>query len=256
MSTTATPSALARLAGASLVLLAVGCGAARSAAEPITDPPTTDERDALEPVRALEVLKEGNRRFVSGDELPRDWKALVENCAGGANPLAAVLTTTDARVLVPRAFDLGVGDVVQARTLGAVPTDAAVAALERAVVVDGAKEIVVLVHGDCAELHDAYLGQADALPAPGAALVQGAKRAVGPDVQPLGGALSDASLEDVVTIELGKQILRDVLKRSAPLREAVEGGRIGTAVGYYQMTTGAIAWFDAGAGAPVVATQD
>ncbi|MEO0660804.1 MAG: carbonic anhydrase [Planctomycetota bacterium] len=253
MSTTATPSVLAC---AFLALLAAGCGAARSADEPITDPPTADERDALEPFRALEVLKEGNRRFVSGDELPRDWKALVENCAEGAHPLAAVLTTTDARVLVPRAFDLGVGDVVQARTLGAVPTDGAVAALERAVVVDGAKEIVVLVHGDCSELHDAYLGVADALPAPGAALVLDAKRAVGPDVQPLGGPLSEASLEDVVTIELGKRILRHVLERSAPLREAVDGGRVGTAVGYYQMTTGAIAWFDAGAGAPVVATQD
>lgn len=239
------PAVWPALAAATLALVSsVGC-ASTDEVEVIAEPPSKEEREALAPRAALQEIKDGNLRFVAGAEFERDWKSLIEGSMEGAHPLAAVLTTTDPRVLVPRALDQAVGDVVCVRTLGATPTDAAVQALERAVVVDGVKELVVLMHGDCAELYAAYLGENGTLPMPGPRLVQEAKSAVGPDMQPLGGVLSEINLEDSVTIELGSAIVRDLIRRSNSLREAMAAGRLGAVVGYYDVGTGAIAWFDA-----------
>ena len=167
-----------------MLLSAIAAAACNSSgnARPISEPLPLAERDALAPESVLEELKSGNRRFVAGRELARDWKSLVEKTAEGAHPIAAVLTTTDSRVVLPQVFDLGVGDVTTVRTLGGVPTDAAVAALERAVTESGAKEILVLVHGDCSELYAAYAGAVSTIPAPGPALLIEAKRAIGPDI--------------------------------------------------------------------------
>lgn len=132
------------------LLAAPGAMAQQQAMErDLTEPLTAETQASLTPMGVIELLKEGNQRFVEGEALERDFMSQVRQTAGGQYPMAAILGCIDSRVPHEIVFDKGVGDVFSARVAGNFINTDILGSLEFATAVAGSKVIVVLGHTEC-----------------------------------------------------------------------------------------------------------
>ena len=97
----------------------------------------------------MELLVEGNRRFHTGNRLPRDMNRQLKATANGQHPLAVILSCMDSRSPAEILFDLGLGDVLSVRVAGNITGPKLVGSIEYGVSVAGAKLVVVLGHTRC-----------------------------------------------------------------------------------------------------------
>ena len=113
------------------------------------DVTTREVQDKLTPARVLQVLKDGNERFVSGRRLQRDLIRQVDATSDGQHPMAVVLSCIDSRSPAEILFDLGLGDIFSVRLAGNVLSRKVLGSMEFACKVAGAKLILVLGHTSC-----------------------------------------------------------------------------------------------------------
>jgi MFS superfamily sulfate permease-like transporter len=106
-------------------------------------------RDTLTPAGVLQILKEGNERFLLGTRLSRDLNRQMAATADGQYPMAAVLGCIDSRAPTEMIFDVGLGDLLICRVAGNVAREKVIASLEYAAVVAGVKLLVVMGHTRC-----------------------------------------------------------------------------------------------------------
>ncbi len=110
---------------------------------------------------ALERLKAGNLRFQNNE--PHVYQRVFEEFdvdAGRQDPIAAILTCSDSRVVCEMLFDTGIGDLFVARLAGNVASPEALGSLEYGVAVLGVSLVVVLGHENCGAVIAARSGQA------------------------------------------------------------------------------------------------
>jgi carbonic anhydrase len=119
---------------------------------------TKDIQDSISPDKALEMLKEGNQRFLDKNELKRDLHFQVNITSGGQFPYAVVLSCIDSRVPVELVFDQGVGDIFSARVAGNIINEDILGSIEYACGVAGSKAILVLGHTKCGAVTSACKG--------------------------------------------------------------------------------------------------
>jgi carbonic anhydrase len=106
---------------------------------------TAEARDALQ------RLKEGNRRFLSGEAgqaallSPSRRSELVQ----GQKPFAVILGCSDSRVPAEIVFDQGLGDLFVIRVAGNIVAPSQVGSVEFAVERFGTPLVVVLGHSQC-----------------------------------------------------------------------------------------------------------
>jgi carbonic anhydrase len=100
---------------------------------------------------ALERLREGNRRFVSGDRSSEGLtsQARRSEVAIGQEPFAIVLGCSDSRVPAEIVFDQGVGDLFVIRVAGNIVASSQVGSVEFAADRFGTPLVVVLGHSQC-----------------------------------------------------------------------------------------------------------
>ena len=108
-----------------------------------------EEQSQLTPDAVLEMLKEGNRRFVSATVTARDHSKQVRAAATGQFPKAIILSCVDSRVPVEDVFDRGIGDVFVARVAGNFENTDILGSMEFATKVSGARLVLVLGHYQC-----------------------------------------------------------------------------------------------------------
>ncbi len=100
---------------------------------------------------ALERLREGNRRFVSGvrslDTLMSQTRR--SDFVAGQEPYAVVLGCSDSRVPVEIVFDQGLGDLFVIRVAGNIVASSQVGSVEFAAAKFGTRLVVVLGHTHC-----------------------------------------------------------------------------------------------------------
>ena len=119
---------------------------------------TEDERAKLSPQDIIQLAKDGNKRFLSGDAQVRDFLHDQTKTAGGQYPYGVVLSCIDSRVPASVVFDSGIGDVFNARVAGNfVNTDIA-GSLEFGCKVAGSKVIMVMGHTRCGAISGACDG--------------------------------------------------------------------------------------------------
>ena len=100
--------------------------------------------------QALELLKEGNARFVSGALTPKDdYTELREKLSAGQQPCAVVLCCSDSRVAPEIIFDQKLGDLFVIRNAGNVVDEDVLGSIEYAVEHLGTQLVVVLGHSSC-----------------------------------------------------------------------------------------------------------
>src|SRR5580704_16837309 len=100
---------------------------------------------------ALERLREGNRRFVSGvrrsDMLASQTRR--SELAAGQEPFAVILGCSDSRVPAEIVFDQGLGDLFVIRVAGNIVASSQIASVEFAAERTGTRLVVVLGHSRC-----------------------------------------------------------------------------------------------------------
>ena len=119
---------------------------------------TKEIQDGISPDRAIEMLKEGNERFLNKNESERDLHLQVNQTSGGQFPYAAVLSCIDSRVPVELTFDQGIGDIFSARVAGNIINEDILGSIEYACGVAGSKAILVLGHTKCGAVTAACQG--------------------------------------------------------------------------------------------------
>ncbi len=110
---------------------------------------------ALTPGQVLQILQEGNERFLNNQLLSRDHHRVKDATSSGQFPIAAILGCSDSRAPAEVIFDLGLGDLFSARVAGNVATTELLGSIEYACSVVGSKLVVVLGHTHCGAVNAA-----------------------------------------------------------------------------------------------------
>lgn len=111
---------------------------------------------AISPQEALELLKEGNRRFLrSAPYEPHIGRDLRLQLAGEQHPFAAYLSCSDSRVPPELLFGRGLGDLFIVRNAGNTLCSTALGSLEFAVTALQVPLIVVMGHENCGAIRAA-----------------------------------------------------------------------------------------------------
>ncbi|QDS95439.1 Carbonic anhydrase [Roseimaritima multifibrata] len=214
---------------------------------------TRELQDKASAEQVLEMLKEGNRRFVTGQRLNRDFGRQIHATAKGQNPIAAVLSCIDSRVPAELVFDLGVGDIFSVRVAGNVIGSYTLGSIEYGVGVAGVKLVLVMGHTRCGAVTSSVgllaSGQ-DAKEATGCAhlpvIVDEIIASIDPsELQVLKQSKEEPS-EDYVDSIAKKNVLRTVeqiIERSEVIRRGVEEGRVVVAGALYDVNTGRIEFY-------------
>jgi len=116
---------------------------------------TKEKQQNITPQQALQKLKDGNNRFVTGKLLDRNLNDQVKATANGQFPYAIVLSCVDSRTSTELIFDEGLGDVFNARIAGNFINTDILGSMEFACKVAGAKLILVVGHNKCGAIKGA-----------------------------------------------------------------------------------------------------
>lgn len=108
-----------------------------------------ESQDSLTPDTALEILKEGNERFVNNLKANRNLLQQVNDTSNGQFPFATILSCIDSRISAELIFDQGLGDIFSIRIAGNVSNSDILGSMEFATKLAGSKVIVVLGHTRC-----------------------------------------------------------------------------------------------------------
>ena len=119
---------------------------------------TKNTQAAITPNIAIELLKEGNQRFVTRKMANRDLLDQVNDTASGQYPFATVLSCIDSRVSAELIFDQGVGDIFSARVAGNIVNEDLLGSIEFACKLAGTKVLVILGHTACGAVKGACDG--------------------------------------------------------------------------------------------------
>ena len=119
---------------------------------------TKNTQAAITPNKAIELLKEGNQRFVTRKMANRDLLDQVNDTASGQYPFATVLSCIDSRVSAELIFDQGVGDIFSARVAGNIVNEDLLGSIEFACKLAGTKVLVILGHTACGAVKGACDG--------------------------------------------------------------------------------------------------
>jgi len=138
------------------LLASMPLAATSAIAEPLECEIFTDKRqEETSPENAIELLKKGNHRFVTGHTVNCNLMRQVKETAAHQSPFAAVVGCIDSRVPPEIIFDQRIGDIFCARVAGNFVNDDILGSLEYATEVAGAKAIVILGHSSCGAIKSA-----------------------------------------------------------------------------------------------------
>lgn len=99
--------------------------------------------------QALEMLKQGNARFVENVQNPQSTLLASNALTHVHEPFAIILGCSDARVPAEIVFDQGLGDLFVIRVAGNVVAPSQIGSVEFATEKFGTKLVVVLGHSHC-----------------------------------------------------------------------------------------------------------
>lgn len=109
----------------------------------------TEEVLAMTAERALQMLKDGNERFVKGKTTPHDFASERKANADGQKPFAIVVYCSDSRSPAEHIFDAGVGEIFGIRTAGNILDPITLGSIEYAAEHLETKLVVIMGHTKC-----------------------------------------------------------------------------------------------------------
>lgn len=192
--------------------------------------------------QALELLMNGNQRFIKNEQKARNLQEEVQATKNGQSPYAVILSCMDSRTSVEHVFDQGMGEVFSIRMAGNVLSGDALGSMEYAVKAVGSKLILVLGHthcgavkGACADVKMGNLTDLLAKIRPSVEEVQVKMPTVATD---------DADFVQAVATHHVVNSLQDILDSSSLIKQAYEEGQVGLVAGMYDIATGKVTVLD------------
>jgi carbonic anhydrase len=203
---------------------------------------TKESQSTITPPIALQILKEGNQRFVNNLKYNRNLLQQVNETRDGQWPFAVVLSCIDSRTSAELIFDQGLGDIFSVRIAGNIVNEDILGSMEFACKLAGSKLIVVLGHTKCG----AVKGACDHVEMGNlTALLSKLRPAVDDETATTTERNSKnvEFVENVASINVHRTV-KDVMERSVILHEMIEKGEIGICGAMYNVETGVVHIYD------------
>jgi carbonic anhydrase len=198
-----------------------------------------DAQQALTPQCALDILREGNKRFINNLKANRNLLEQANETVEGQYPFVIVLSCIDSRTSVELIFDQGLGDVFSVRVAGNVINDDILGSMEFACKLAGSKLIVVLGHSHCGAVKGAC-GNAKL------EHLTGLLDKIKPAMESAKDNSGDLSYDDFVqkVADANVQVAVDqIMEKSKTLKKMIENGEIGIVGGMHDIKSGQVEFF-------------
>jgi carbonic anhydrase len=198
---------------------------------------TRETQQHLTPEKALDILIEGNKRFVNNLKANRDLLKQVNETSEGQHPFAIILSCIDSRTSAELIFDQGLGDIFSVRIAGNCVNEDILGSMEFACKVAGAKLVVVLGHTKCG----AVKGACDNVRMGHLSVLLDKIRPAVDDIQTTGARDSSNSrfVEDVAMHNVALAV-KSIPERSPILKEMLMKREIGIVGGMYDVSSGIV----------------
>jgi carbonic anhydrase len=203
---------------------------------------TKELQSAITPALALELLKDGNKRFVNNLKINRNLLQQANETSDGQHPFAVILSCIDSRTSAELIFDQGLGDVFSVRIAGNIVNDDILGSMEFGCKVAGAKIIVVLGHTKCGAVKgacdDVALGNLTGLIAKIKLAVE--QESVTTENR---NSSNGVFVENVAELNVSLSV-KNILLKSPIIADMVKNGDIGIVGGIHDITTGEVKFFE------------
>jgi len=202
--------------------------------------PTNIDPAAMTPDLALQLLKDGNKRFTSGLSANRDLLQKVQETKDGQKPFAAILSCMDSRAPAELIFDQGIGDIFNIRIAGNVISPYVLGSLEYAVAVAGSKLILVMGHTGCGAIKgacdDVKLGNLTDL------LAQIKDSVSHETIETADRTSANSTFVNKVSVLNVLHSVDQMMEKSEVIRSLVENGTIKIVPAMYDVATGVVSF--------------
>jgi carbonic anhydrase len=200
-----------------------------------------DEKgSAVTSAAALNMLKAGNARFVSGKRTyPDQGKARLELTKKGQHPFATILSCSDSRVAVEHIFDAGIGYVFIVRVAGNVSGIDEIASMEYGTEHLHTPLLVILGHTSCGAVTAVTKGDEVGGSIP--FLVEKIKPAVVKAKKKEGNVFSEKLLDAAIRLNVW-QAIEDLFKKSHIVTELVKEEKLKVVGAIYHLDDGSVEW--------------
>lgn len=195
---------------------------------------------------ALERLKAGNRRFVSGSPERAGARSagVRKDLVAGQAPFAVILGCSDSRVPAELVFDQGLGDLFVIRVAGNIVAPSQVGSVEFAVEMFATRLVVVLGHTLCGAVQ-ATLDEMQRPSANRSPNLRAIVERIRPAVEPLCGLESDRNRLLARAVRANTLASVNHLRHGSDIIERMIRERDVRVVGAeYALETGAVTFFD------------
>lgn len=199
-------------------------------------------RDQMSPKEALDILVEGNIRFMNNYSNDKDFQSLLNITRDKQHPFASFLSCSDSRAPVELLFDQALGDIFSVRLAGNIASDKAIGSLEFSSKYLGSKLIVVMGHSSCGavkaacdDFKDGHIGE----------IINLIKPAVRMEKSFLTERNSHNADFVAKVSELSVQVQMDeILHSSDILQDMVASKQIAVVGGIYDLATGKVRFME------------
>ena len=189
------------------------------------------------PAKSLQLLKEGNFRFLNNLKKNRDHLEVLNQLKDNQSPFAAIVSCMDSRTAAELIFDQGFGDIFSIRIAGNVVTNGILGSLEYATSVVGSKLIVVLGHTNCGAIKGAcnhiHLGHLTEL-----------IEKIEPAVAEVAKTINQERDYELFEYEVTKTNVllgaKEITERSPIINDLVQAGKVGVVPAIYNIATGKV----------------
>ncbi len=204
---------------------------------------TSETKKEMTADKGLQLLKEGNARFVAGTDLNRNLlKQAKLTSQKGQYPFAIVLSCMDSRGSPELIFNQGIGDIFSVRLAGNVLDLDQLGGLEYATQVVGSHLIVVMGHTHCGAVAGACSGVELG------SLTQLLHK-IDPAVEAVKKNMKSENCQDKALIDqIAKQnvlnVIEEIRKQSPIIQSLIDSGEVKVVGAMHDLKTGKVTFFE------------
>jgi carbonic anhydrase len=192
----------------------------------------------MSPQQALDILIEGNQRFINDKEEDKDFKSLIQMTKDKQHPFASFLSCSDSRAPVELLFDQALGDIFSVRLAGNIASDKCIGSLEFSTKYLGTKLVVVMGHSSCGavkaacdDFKDGHIGE----------IINMIKPAIRHEktVTEDRTSKNEDFVEKICALNVKYQI-DQIIRTSDIIQDMLQAKQIGVVGGVYDLNTGIV----------------
>ena len=196
---------------------------------------------AITPSMAIDILKDGNKRFMNNLKANRNLLEQANETSDGQHPFAVILSCIDSRTSAELIFDQGLGDIFSIRIAGNIINEDILGSMEFACKVAGSKIIVVLGHSKCG----AVKGACDHVEMGN---LTGLLHKIQPAIQSEKTEINNRSSSNAAFVEKVAELnvahtVASIRERSPILDELIASGEVGILGGMHNLSNGEVTFF-------------